>query len=400
MATNAVTGLARMVQHPPAAYLREIRGSGKLAVLAILLILTGCSARDRLALIEEAGVLRLGIHTSPVSAHPEVYRLEYQLAYRFAEELGVTLEAYSDDSKPGLLRNLRLGRLDLAAVTRGSHPDRRFPHSRPYHKVDGSGRQLVWLFAPGAAQGHLRQRADKFLRHLEQSGQLALLREQQFADFAPLDPENFQTFSRNMRRDLPCYEAEIRQVAGEYQLDWRLLAAMAYQESHWNPRARSNTGVRGMMMLTRDTAREMAVDDRLDPMQSLRGGAGYLLKVKNLLPGDIVEPDRSWFALAAYNIGRGHLEDARVITERLGGDPHYWTEVATYLPLLQERSHYADTRHGYARGSEPVTYVNNIRNYYRILSWWDLARNSTEPTGSFAALSPEASHFTSLLDSH
>ena len=129
-------------------------------------------------------------------------------------------------------------------------------------------------------------------------------------------------------------------------------------------------------MLTSTTAQEMGVTNRLDPTQSLRGGARYLKKIRRLLPTDIEEPDLTWFALAAYNIGRGHLEDARIITERQGGDPDLWADVKQRLPLLQKSKYYRSTKHGYARGSEPVTYVKNIRHYYNILAWQDISKNS------------------------
>jgi membrane-bound lytic murein transglycosylase F len=154
-----------------------------------------------------------------------------------------------------------------------------------------------------------------------------------------------------------------------------LLAAIAYQESHWNPLATSATGVRGMMMLTLPTAKEMGVKDRLDALQSLRGGARYLKSLKRRLPQRIREPDLTWFALAAYNIGLGHLEDARVITQHQGGNADVWVDVMTYLPWLQKSKHYEKVRYGYARGSEPVTYVQNIRHYYSILQWQDIAQN-------------------------
>ena len=132
-------------------------------------------------------------------------------------------------------------------------------------------------------------------------------------------------------------------------------------------------------MLTLNTAREMGVENRLDSLQSLRGGARYLKKIKRLLPNDIAEPDRTWFTLAAYNIGRGHLEDARVLTEQQGGDPHLWADLKARLPLLQKSQYYRSTRHGYARGSEPVTYVKNIRHYYGILAWRDINKNQPLP---------------------
>jgi membrane-bound lytic murein transglycosylase F len=239
--------------------------------------------------------------------------------------------------------------------------------------------KLAWLFPAGEDSVRLRERADTFLERVQNDGTLALLREKHFGYAWGANPVGTQTFNRNVERKLPKYEALIRQVAQEYQMDWHLLAAIAYQESHWNPRARSPTGVRGMMMLTNNTAREMGVQNRLDPLQSLRGGARYFKKLKRRMPDDITEPDRTWFALAAYNIGRGHLEDARVITEREGGDPHLWSDLRKYLPLLQRSKYYSNTRHGYARGSEPVTYVKNIRHYRGILAWRDINRNQPLP---------------------
>jgi len=186
-------------------------------------------------------------------------------------------------------------------------------------------------------------------------------------------------------------------VAAEYQMDWHLLAAVAYQESYWNPLATSPTGVRGMMMLTLPTAREMGVDDRLDAAQSLRGGARYLKNIKRRLPGDIHEPDRTWLALAAYNIGMGHLEDARVITERQGGDPHLWRDVIKALPLLQKSKHFQNTRYGYARGLEAATYVQNIRHYYSILEWQDIPENKALPPMRAEDYLPAAVSNVSLL---
>jgi membrane-bound lytic murein transglycosylase F len=238
---------------------------------------------------------------------------------------------------------------------------------------------LAWLFTPGEDNLRLKHRADSFLERVAADGSLDQLKEQHFGHAMGVTQVDSQTFSRRMRNRLPKYEELIREVAGDYQIDWQLLAAIAYQESHWNPYARSPTGVRGMMMLTLNTAREMSVDNRLDPSQSLRGGARYFKKIKRLLPKDIQEPDRTWFALAAYNIGRGHLEDARVITERQGGDPDRWSDVKERLPLLQRSKYYRNTRHGYARGSEPVTYVKNIRHYYNILAWQDINKNRPLP---------------------
>lgn len=238
---------------------------------------------------------------------------------------------------------------------------------------------MVWYLPPETDNARLLAYIDQFFRRLQADGTLQRLHEQHFGKNSGISRINSHTFNLNMRNKLPQYRQLIQQVALEYQMEWQLLAAVAYQESHWDPEATSPTGVRGLMMLTLPTAKETGVTDRLDPLQSLRGGARYLKDLKRRLPPGIKEPDREWFALAAYNIGLGHLEDARVITQRQGGDPNRWEDVNARLPLLQQNSHYRTTRYGYARGAEAVTYVQNIRHYLNILNWQDISDNKPLP---------------------
>lgn len=243
----------------------------------------------------------------------------------------------------------------------------------------GSAQDMVWYLPPDRDNARLQARMDQFLTALKADGTLDQLKDQFFGDARIVSRVGSHTFSRNLSNKLPPYRNLIEEVAREYQMDWHLLAAIAYQESHWNPRAESPTGVRGMMMLTLPTAREMGVTNRLDAGQSLRGGARYFRNLKRRLPGDIYEPDRTFMALAAYNIGMGHLEDARVLTERLGGDPHLWSDVLENLPLLEQSRHYETLRYGYARGNEAAQYVQNIRHYQGILEWQDIADNAPSP---------------------
>ena len=192
-----------------------------------------------------------------------------------------------------------------------------------------------------------------------------------------------RTFVRHFESRLPAYEIFFLRAAAETGVDWRLLAAMAYQESHWNPDAVSPTGVRGMMMLTRGTAQMMGVKDRTDALESILGGASYFIRVIDKIPSRIAEPDRTWFALAAYNVGFGHLEDARIITEIQGGNPDSWEQVRERLPLLTDPDWYQRVSQGYARGWEPVRYVDNIRRYYEIMQWM-----TAGDTGGADALEP------------
>ena len=150
-------------------------------------------------------------------------------------------------------------------------------------------------------------------------------------------------------------------------IDWRLLAAIGYQESQWDAFATSSTGVRGLMMLTGDTADRMGVTNRLDARQSILGGARYLVMMKETLPSRIPEPDRTWLALAAYNQGQGHMEDARRIAQARGGSPDDWADVKEALPYLSRGTYSKVMKYGYARGGEALHFAENIRNYYDIL---------------------------------
>ena len=303
-------------------------------------------------------------------------------ALRKLQQSGLDLqwEEVAEVDSMELLERVNAGEAQLAIIDSNEFTVQQSLYPRLKVAFDmGQEQDMVWYLPPAADNARLVAHINGFIRGLQQDGTLARLREEHFGHTDGISRISSHTFNRNMRKSLPPYQELIRQVATEYQMDWHLLAAIAYQESHWNPLAASPTGVRGMMMLTLPTAREMGVDNRLDAAQSLRGGARYLKNIKRRLPNDIYEPDRTWLALAAYNIGMGHLEDARVITERHGGDPHLWQDVMEHLPLLQKSKHYQTTRYGYARGLEAVTYVQNIRHYFSILEWQDLPAHKTLP---------------------
>lgn len=227
---------------------------------------------------------------------------------------------------------------------------------------------LAWAF-PKFRDDSLYQAASDYFTQIRQSGELDRLIERYYGHLEDFDYVGTRTYMRHIKLRLPEFRELFEYSAEEFGLDWRLLAATAYQESHWDPDAISPTGVRGIMMLTRATAGELGVEKRTDPVQSIRGGALYLSRLMKKIPERIQEPDRSWLALAAYNVGFGHLEDARIITQKRGGNPDSWKDVKENLPLLRKRKWYRQTKHGYARGHEAVRYVENIRSYYDILVW-------------------------------
>ncbi len=227
-------------------------------------------------------------------------------------------------------------------------------------------RNLKVLFNP-YEDGSLKTKINEALELFEANGQLTQMADRYLGQALEFDYVDNLTFEKHMAGRLPKYKDLFQKYALEYDLDWRLLAAVAYQESHWRESATSPTGVRGLMMITLATAQEIGISNRLDPEQSTRAGAQYLSKLKSRVPPQITEPDRTWFALASYNVGAGHVEDARKITEIQEGDPNRWIDVRKHLPKLALKDYYPWTKHGYARGKEPVVYVANIRRFYNRL---------------------------------
>lgn len=251
----------------------------------------------------------------------------------------------------------------------------------------GEEEKLAWALPPGEDDS-LYQAAVKFLAKTKRSGELKRLLNQYYGTSGKSNPVNMTIYQLRIQNRLPKYLTMFEEAGREYDLDWRLLAAIGYQESFWNPLATSPTGVRGLMMLTRDTAKHLGVKDRLDARESINGGARYIRSIIDALPKSIEEPDRTAMALASYNVGRGHLEDARIITKKLKGDPNKWKDVSQRLPLLSRAQWYRQTKHGYARGIEPVRFVTRIQNYYDALVKIDEEENLTEKSKAIQLKAP------------
>ena len=242
-----------------------------------------------------------------------------------------------------------------------------FPELRVAFNVKDA-EPLAWALNQ-QADSSLYMAAELFFNQINADGTLEEMRER-FYGHREFDYVGARAFIAHMDYRLPRYEEKFKEMARELDLDWRLLAAIGYQESLWNPNAISPTGVRGLMMLTLRTAREMGVLNRRNWEQSIEGGSRYFKKLYERLPDDIVEPHRTWFALAAYNTGYGHVMDARRLVLMDGADNNDWFEVRKRLPLLKKREYYSKVRHGYARGgAQSVYYVKNIRRYYDAMVW-------------------------------
>ena len=324
--------------------------------------------------IQQQVIYRLGT-TRPVNVQELVGRqIEVQSGTSYVERLNELRREYPelkwtevDKETEELLQTVWEGLLEITiadsnivAVSRQYFTDLQvaFSFQNP--------ESLAWAFAQGQDQS-LHDASLKFLAKSRASGELAQLIDRYYGPASRSNFINLGVYKLRLRGVLPRYQLFFEKAGKQYGLDWRLLAAIGYQESFWDPEATSPTGVRGIMMLTEETASHLGIKDRLDAAESIDGGTRYIKSLIERMPPGVTEPDRLWMALASYNIGINHLEDARILTQKQGRDPNKWNDVKNYLPWLADEAWHTKTKFGYARGMEPVLFVNRVRTYYDVL---------------------------------
>ena len=296
------------------------------------------------------------------------------------EGLNLTIQSREDVPTEELIRMVAEKEIEvtiadshISLLNRRYYPDVKiaFPIEEP--------QSLGWAVKKGETA--LRGKINEFIKKIKKDGTFAKIYEKYFANVEIFDYVDLKKYHQRLETRLPKYRDIIKRTAEGYGFDWRLIAAVIYQESHFNPRAKSYTGVRGMMQLTLETANDMGIADRLDPTQSIMGGVKYLKRLYERYD-DAKEPDRVLIALASYNVGHGHILDAQEIARQRDLDPNSWSSLEQILPLLRYPKYYKRTKNGYCRGTEPVRYVSRILAYYDILkreaiSWEK--RHSAEP---------------------
>ena len=263
---------------------------------------------------------------------------------------GLRWQAHREMDSDQLLHCVKEGLIDFTIADSNELALKRrfFPELKPALTLTRP-QKLAWALAR-SKDDSLFGAVSRFFKKIRKSGKLDQLIERYYGHVNSLNFVDKRTFKRHVKKRLPRYIALFKQAAKNSGLDWRLLAAIGYQESHWDPEAVSPTGVKGIMMLTQPTAEQLGVDDRTDPKLSILGGARYVRIVDKKIPERIQQPDRMWLTLAAYNVGFGHLEDARILTQKQGADPDKWADVKQRLPLLSQRRWYETTKRGFARG--------------------------------------------------
>ncbi len=288
----------------------------------------------------------------------------------------VWVENASTDSQ-SLLDGVADGSIDYTIADSSEFALAHDAHSNLRIAFDFPGtKSIAW--AASVRDGSFVRDVSGYFARLSASGELAAIMQRYYGRSQDMEFVGTRTFMGHLQSRLPLYRQWFVEAAEQSSQDWRLLAAIGYQESKWNPSALSASGAKGLMQLTGVTATEERVSNPSDARQSIFGGARYLRQIYSKIPARVPEPDRTWFALAAYNIGYGHLEDARVLAQRAGRDPDSWQDVREFLPLLEQEQWYAQTQNGYAKGSEPVRYVDNVRGYRDLLEWaWSATPGGT-----------------------
>ena len=281
------------------------------------------------------------------------------------EGLDITIQLHEDTPTEELIRmvaekeiEVTIADSNVAFLNRRYYPDVKiaFPIEEQ--------QSLAW--AVKKRETGLQKAINEFLKKIKEDGTFAKIYEKYYANVEIFDYVDLKKYHRRLKTRFPKYKEIIKRAAEKYGFDWRLIAAMVYQESHFNPRAKSFTGVRGMMQLTLETAKEIGIKNRLDPEQSIKGGVKYLKELYERYDG-AKDPDRVLITLASYNVGHGHILDAQKIAKERNLDPNSWSSLEVILPLLRYRKYYKKTKNGYCRGTEPVRYVNRILTYYDIL---------------------------------
>ena len=288
--------------------------------------------------------------------------------HRLAEKLpGLKVVEVADGNILDLLEALGNRKIEYAALD-GMIEDiasQFVPSLRVTLKLSSEA-PIVWMLG-SHPNLELTERLKSFVERCQHDGTLARIEERYYGHVRRLTQVDVAKFLGEIETTLPKLRRYFQAAEIDTGIDWRLLAAVAYHESRWDPLATSYTNVRGIMMLTEETADRLRVTNRLDPKEAILAGARYINWLKEQLEPEIREPDRTWLALAGYNIGPGHLAAGLRLARLLGADPTAWYEMKTVLPKLAQPKYAQKVKSGRARGGEAVILVDNIRSYYDIL---------------------------------
>ena len=268
-----------------------------------------------------------------------------------AAGLNVNIRLHVDVPTEELIRQVAMG--DIGITLADEHIAQLNRHYYPRARIVSPVSETQAIgWAVHKKAGKLRREMNRFFKQIKENGTYTEIYNRYFSNLEMFDYVDVRSYHRRLRTRLPSYQAIVEEAALLNNFDWRLIAAQMYQESHFNPAARSHAGAYGLMQLTRQTAESLGVTDILDPLQNIQAGVLHLKMLYDFF-SNAPEPDRMYIALAAYNVGQGHLRDARDLARRFNLDPNRWASLEQTLPLLRYRKYYKHARYGYCGGPSP-----------------------------------------------
>ncbi|VEN73310.1 Membrane-bound lytic murein transglycosylase F [Candidatus Desulfarcum epimagneticum] len=295
---------------------------------------------------------------------------EFRLRELKEEGLDVEIRLHEDLPTEELIRMVANGEIDVTiADSNIALLNRKYYPEISMGEAISGAEKLAWAVDPKSDR--LLEEINVFFETIRKNGEFDKIYNRYYKHAHDFDYVDMAVYHRRISTHLPLYEGIIKEAAKSHGFDWLMLAAQIYQESHFNPIAISSSGAYGLMQLTINTAKSLGITDILDPEQNVMTGARYLRNLYDLYK-KAPAPDRLFIALAAYNIGRGHVSDAMGLARGMRLDPFKWSSLSKTLPLLRYRKYHSKTKYGYCRGNEPLQYVKQIMTYYDILKHMDM----------------------------
>ncbi len=279
--------------------------------------------------------------------------------------IDVTIKLHDDIPTDELIQQVAEGTIEVTVADKNiALLNRRYYPQIAFAFPISDEQSLGW--AVKSCSRKLLNKINFFFDKINSNGKFAEIYNKYYADIDNFDYVDLRKYHTRLNTRLPRYKHIIMEAAEKYNLDWRLIASQMYQESHFDPMATSHSGAFGLMQLTFLTANSLGVEDMFDPVQNINAGVRHLKNLYDHFNG-IDSPDRLFIALAAYNIGQGHIQDARNLAKQMNLDPDKWSSLEKTLPLLRYRKYYKKAKYGYCRGIEPINYIKQIMLYYDIL---------------------------------
>ena len=306
-----------------------------------------------------------------------------RLEQLIADGYGLTVELHDDIPTEELIQQVEEEKIEVTIADSNIA----FRNRRYYPKIVVSGaigpdEQLGWAVHPNSIR--LLKKINSFFMVIKANGTFLKIYNRYYANVDDFDFVDLRAFHRRLKTRLPGYRPLIKEAAQTHGFDWRMIAAQMYQESHFDPMARSHSGAYGLMQLTRSTAKSLGVKNILNSKLTSPAGVQHLRNMYDLFD-KAVGSDRLFTALAAYNIGQGHIQDARKLARQMNLDPDKWASLTKTLPLLRYRKYYQKAEYGYCRGTEPIEYVKQIMIYYDILRHQGIEyRTDSSPSYKFS----------------